>query len=99
MLISDRAEEVDFGWSLPLPPLPPPLHNLVPKNFYFCIFCIYLINLNKKYIHNLNLDVFENLKNCLIFQVFWCLSLKQQVLLVSAIVHQLRRYHNDLPER
>ena len=62
MLISDRAEEVDFGWSLPLPPPPPP-HNLVPKNFYFCIFCIYLINLNKWYIHNLNLDVFENLKN------------------------------------
>ena len=48
MLISDRAEEVDFGWSLPPPPPPPlPPHNLVLKNFYFCIFCIYLINLNK----------------------------------------------------
>ena len=43
--------------------------------------------------------MFENLKNCLFFQVFWCLSIKQQVLLVSAIVHQLRHYHNDLPER
>ena len=38
-------------------------------------------------------------KTCLFFQVFWRLSLKQQVLLVSAIVYQLRHYHNDLPER